>query len=342
LSKYSLNFLPAYPRLPLTADFKLALEDFQVTEILGFQPAGEGEHLFLRVRKKNLTTDALINELARAFNVSSRDIGCCGLKDKLGVTEQWLSVVWPIKKEVPVVSGELWEVLEIVRHNKKLKRGIHKGNEFRIRLKNIKGDLSLLDSRLELLATNGFPNYFGEQRFGMEGRNVEKAELLFAGQLKCKSFQRSIYYSAARSYLFNCYLSARIQADSWNKAIAGDCFNLNGSNSIFGPEEMTEEISQRMASLDIHAVGVLAGSGNIRLSSEALSFFNKTIDNHETLVKGLIVAEVKSALRPLRVIAKSLNWQIIDDQCELQFSLPAGSYATALLHELVSLNEAVW
>lgn len=328
--------------MQLTADVKLEFEDFQVSEVLGFDPIGEGEHLFLRIRKKNLATDTLITEVAKALSVQSRDIGFCGLKDKQAITEQWLSVVWPIKKEIPAVYGQSWEVLEAVRHNKKLKRGIHKGNDFRLRLQNIKGDISLLEERLEMISAKGFPNYFGEQRFGIGGRNVEKSELLFDGLLKCKPFQRSIYYSAARSYLFNHYLSARIQEGKWDKAKSGDCFNLNGSNSIFGPEDITEEICLRLNSMDIHPVGILLGSGNLRLTDEALGLFNNEIKKYESLVNGLLKVEVKAALRPLRVIAKSLNWQIINRQCELQFSLPAGSYATALLHELVSVNEAVW
>ena len=340
LNQYPLDFLPAYPALPLTAEFKLTPEDFQVVETLGFEPCGSGEHVFLNIRKRNLTTESLISEVAKAFGVLSRDIGVCGLKDKHAITEQWLSVVWPIKQDIPQIAAEHWQVLQAVRHNKKLKRGIHKANAFCIRLRNIMGDTALLEQRLRLIADNGFPNYFGEQRFGIEGRNVEKAALLFTRQFKCKPFQRSMYYSAARSYLFNCYLSARIAAGNWNQPIAGDCFNLAGSNAVFGPEAITDEIRKRMAAFDIHPMGVMCGAGKIRLTDDALALLQGVNAEHEILVQGLIAADVGVVMRPLRALATGLRWQITEQECELQFSLPTGSYATALLHEVCQLHEA--
>lgn len=342
MSKYALDFSTAYPKNALKADFKLAVEDFRVSERLGFEPSAQGEHLFLRISKNNLTTDRLVDDIAKILNLHIRDIGYCGLKDKHGITEQWISVVWPIKKELPDISGNKWQVLEAVRHDKKLKRGVHKGNDFVVRLQNIQGDMSQLEDRLIQIANSGFPNYFGEQRFGFRGENVEKAELLFGRKLKCRSFERSIYYSAARSYLFNKYLSLRVKHGIWNVPLPGDCFNLEGSNSVFGPEQITEEILQRMASFDIHPMGVLFGTGSVRLAGDALHFFEQVTDCERVLVEGLVAADVKSALRPLRVMAKSLNWKIVDQCCELQFFLPSGSYATALLRELVSFNEEVW
>lgn len=342
MSNYPLDFCKAYPCLPINADFKQALEDFQVTEELGFEPSGEGEHVLLYVRKQNLTTEALINDIAKAFGVKSRDIGLCGLKDKHGITEQWLSVVVPIKEPIPDVVGQSWQVLKALRHNKKLRRGIHKGNHFSIRLRNIEGDISVLEERLQLLSRRGFPNYFGEQRFGNNGANVERAERLFCGEFKCKPFQRSIYYSAARSYLFNKYLSLRVAENSWDMAVAGDCFNLQGSNAVFGPEPITAEIEQRILEHDISPVGPLFGKGDLRLADQSLALCEQVAGSYPELVDGLVRAEVKTAWRPLRVMAKSLNWQVIDNTCELHFSLPVGSYATALIHELATLNEAVW
>ncbi len=335
--KYPLVFHKAFSTDGLVADFKLEPEDFQVSEVLGFEPSGEGEHLLLQVKKTNLTTDALISDIARCLSVAKRDVGCCGLKDKFAVTDQWLSVNWPIKEPIPSLSGSSWQVLNAVRHNKKLKRGIHKANHFVIRLKNIDGDLFLLEERLQAVAVGGFPNYFGEQRFGREGANVEKAQMLFNREIKCKPFQRSIYYSAARSFLFNHYLSLRVGQDNWNKAIDGDSYNLEGSNALFGPEEnIDQSLVGRLEQHDIHPVGPLYGDGESRLKSAALALELLVADKYPALVEGLKNARVKTAYRPLRVMPKSLNWQIEKNACELCFDLPSGSYATALIGQLVN------
>ena len=337
--KYPLNFQRAYPVNGVSANFKLEPEDFQVSEVLGFEPSGEGEHLFLQIKKTNLTTEALILEVAKCLSVAKRDIGYCGLKDKFAVTDQWLSVIWPIKEPIPSLSGSNWQVMSAVRHNKKLKRGIHQANHFVICLKKLSGDSSLLDKRLQEIALNGFPNYFGTQRFGRGGANVEKAEKLFNRVIKCKPFQRSIYYSAVRSFLFNNYLSLRIEQDSWNKAVDGDSFNLDGSNALFGPEDKIDSsLIERMRAYDIHPVGPLFGDGESRLTASAFELQQAVEDEYPVLVEGLKKARVKTAYRPLRVMPKSLNWQIEKNDCELQFSLPSGSYATALIDQLVNIE----
>jgi tRNA pseudouridine13 synthase len=315
-------------------------EDFVVVEELGFEPSGEGEHLFLYVRKRNLTTEQLASDIAKAFGVSARDVGYCGLKDKVAVTEQWLSIVYPIKSVIPDVKGHSWQILKVVRHGKKLRRGIHKSNAFSIRLSNVTGDMSLLPARLELLRQEGFPNYFGQQRFGRD--NVERAAKLFAGEFRCKPFQRSIYYSAARSYLFNCYLSGRISAGNWSRGIDGDCYNLDGSNAVFGPEMITPELMSRIALHDIHPVGPLLGEGDCRMAGDAGALAKTIACQYSSLVDGLVKASVKTAWRPLRVMPKSLHWELMENSIQLGFSLPVGSYATALIGELVQVNETAW
>jgi len=342
VSEYSFQFSKVNTNIAISADVKSCPEDFQVREELGFTPDGAGEHVLFHIRKINITTEAVLTDLSKQLGVATRDIGCCGLKDKLGVTQQWFSVVIPIKQEIPTLEGNSWQVLEAVRHGKKLRKGIHKGNHFVITLRNLDGDIQQLQGHINNVAANGFPNYFGEQRFGRSGENIQKAERLFAGHFKCKPFQRSMYYSAARSYLFNCYLSARVNDGHWNTAIAGDSYNLSGSNAIFGPDVLNDELIARVSTHDIHPVGPLFGDGAIRLEDAALEYARPLLESHSQLIDGLVSARVKSAWRPLRVVPKSLNFELVDGKCVLAFSLPVGSYATVMIRELVNVNEAVW
>ncbi len=326
---FNLDFAYAYPPLALQAEFKAEPEDFIVVEELGFTPSGQGEHVFLWIEKRNVTTEMVAKDLAKSLGLGQRDIAYSGLKDKQAITQQWFALPWPIKKEFITPEGASWRVLQVARHDKKLRRGVHQANHFVITLKNIQGDTQQLEQRLQLIQQQGFPNYFGEQRFGWQGQNIDKALALFSGELRCKPFQRSIYYSAARSYLFNLYLSQRVQQGSWNQAIANDAFNLDGSNSVFFPETQ-DDLAERLAQQDIHPAGPLLG----RKAFEQ-PLWQAILQENPALTDGLLTAGLESSFRPLRCMAQSLTWQIDGNQCELRFSLRTGSFATALIRELV-------
>jgi len=328
----------AYPPLAISADFKTQPEDFIVREQLGFSPSGEGEHVFIYLRKRQVTTELVSKDIAKQLGLPLRDICYSGLKDKQAVTEQWFSFPWPIKKPLPELQGESWQVVESSRHLKKLRRGVHQANHFTIRLSNLCGDIGELEKRLETIKAKGFANYFGQQRFGVENNNVAKALALFAGEFRCKPFLRSIYYSAARSYLFNHYLSLRVAEGSWQQVIEGDKFNLDGSNAIFGSETCSEELQQRVASFDIHPAGPLIGKQASGLADHAERLWQQVAENNPLLLEGLAKAGLDTGYRPLRACAKSLNWQLDQQQCVLQFELRSGAFATALLRELVAIN----
>lgn len=324
----------AFDTPAVRAVFKQQASDFQVSEVLGFEPAGEGEHLWLRISKTGLTTEAVVSDLARQLQLSRKQIAYSGLKDKQAVTEQWFSVPWPIKREQPVVGGDNWRVLQATRHVKKLRRGVHAENAFDIVLRDLEGDTAMLEQRLQAVAERGVPNYFGDQRFGRDHGNIEQALAMFAGR-RCKAFQRSIYLSAARACLFNDYLTRRVADGNWDQPLSGDIFNLDASNAQFGPEAVSDAIVQRMQVQDIHASGPLAGTGDTGLQADAAEYFADTVAAHPLLYQGLLQSGVQSALRPLRSRVKSLNWIINNNECRLQFRLRSGAYATAVVRELV-------
>lgn len=339
---YPLVFSKAYSLLNVSADFKLRPEDFCVYEELGFELTGEGEHVFIQVEKKNLTTEALVSDICRQISLSKRDIGFSGLKDKHALTTQWLSFPWPIKIDLPVLSGQSWRVLQQTRHLRKLKRGVHKRNRFKITLRNVIGDVACIETRLQLIAKQGVPNYFAGQRFGYQGGNVGKAADLFNKKFKCKKFQKGLYYSAARSYLFNHILSRRVDSQSWDTGVEGDVFQLNGSHSLFGPEPITDNIIDRLKSKDIHPVGTLIGKGASGLGGLALKLEQEISHQYPELVNGLIHAQVKTAVRSLRIIPQELNYSFKGDTVQIEFALVTGAYATSVIHELACLNGEIW
>lgn len=310
-------------------------EDFIVKEQLGFTPSGTGEHVFLLIEKRGENTDYVAGQLARFAGVARRDVGFAGLKDRHAITTQWFSV-WLPGRDAPdwtEFTTDSIKILKIDKHLRKLKRGALSGNYFSIQVRQWSGDQDSTVQRLEQIKKLGVSNYFGEQRFGRQGRNIDRALALFKG-MKVKRLQRSIYLSAARSFLLNQILSKRVERDDWNQAIAGDLLMLDQSGSYFKLEDLDENIIQRINAGKIHPSGVLWGRGTSELTGSSQDVECAVIEQYSELANGLESMGLKQDRRALRVNIDSLAWKFLDDKSiELNFFLPAGSYATAVLRE---------
>lgn len=326
----------------LRAGFKLQPEDFRVDEELGFEPDGTGEHLMLSIEKTGLTTFEAQAIVARHFNAPLRDTAFAGMKDKQGVTSQWFSV--PAGKG-GVTAGSLQHprlrVLRSARNSRKLRRGSHQGNRFRVVLRAPVGDRDAALVRIRLLAERGVPNYFGVQRFGYNEANVPAALAWFRGETKPERQQRSLILSAARSYLFNVLLSRRVKDGTWNGWIAGDLMALAGSASTFASSRATpEELSRRLAELDIHATGPLWGRGPLPVTQDALQREHELTERYPELCAGLVTQGLEHERRPLRTQVQDMQANFTADTLVLEFSLARGAYATSVLRELVHPENA--
>lgn len=333
--------LPCRDELPI-ARFKKSPDDFKVEEILGFELDGEGEHLWVNARKTSMNTREVIDWLAGVFGVTARDIGHSGLKDKNAVTTQWFSLPLPIGAAIPDGLSNLAAV-EIVRHvrsRKKLRIGAHRQNRFQIILRDLPEGAATIEEGLQKIVRQGFPNYFGPQRFGHGGRNVASARSMFSGGRKTTRFKRGIYLSAARSHLFNQVLAARIQDQSWLEILPGEVCILNGTNSIFECASPDDEIHKRHQQMDIHASGPLHGRGDSLCTDRVQELEAHCLRDETVLMQGLEAAGLKQERRALRSVANDLSWQWLDtDALRIDVTLQRGVYATALLGELVVLQE---
>jgi len=326
----------------LTGKIRTVNEDFQVDEIPDFEPSGSGEHVCLKIRKSGQNTEWTGKQLADIAGVARRDVSYAGLKDRHAVTTQWFSV-WLPGKASPDWSTHLPESIEIsreVRHNRKVRIGTLKGNHFKIVIRECAGDRAALEKTLGAITQQGVPNYFGSQRFGRDNHNIERATAWFSGDIKPKArHQKSMYLSAARSWLFNHYLSERVSSKQWNVALDGDVFQLDGSNSCFH-EPLDEVLKERVASFDLHpsgplwGAGELASQGAVKLSESALSA------QFPLLSEGLERHGLKQERRALRLMVNELNYRWLStDMLELSFSLKPGSYATSVLQELGDFSD---
>lgn len=325
---------------PLTARLRASPEDFQVEEILGYDPDGAGEHLLLWVEKRGASTDWVARELAKFAGVPPVAVGYAGMKDRHAVTRQTFSVQLAGRPDPDWSTFPHAEVnvLAATRHSRKLKRGALRGNRFVLVLREVRGDRAVGERVLQQIVARGVPNYYGEQRFGREGGNVAQARAMFAGR-RVERDKRSMLLSAARSQIFNDVLAARVERGCWDTPLAGEVWCLAGSRSWFGPEPFSDALAERLARGDIHPSGPLWGQGEPPTRDDAGALEREIGVAHGDLAAGLAAARMDQERRPLRLLPTNLRWHWLDDAAlELSFELPAGAYATVVVRELAGVR----
>lgn len=316
-------------------------EDFLVEEELGFAPDGVGEHVWLRIRKRGCNTEWVARELARHARVAPSAVGYAGLKDRRAVAVQWFSVHIPGAKE-PTWGGlaDACTVIEHARHRRKLRRGSLRGNRFRILLRDLRGPWGDLRRRVGLAARRGVPNYFGPQRFGHDGANVTEARAWFSGAASVRGrFRRGLYLSAARARVFNALLERRVTGNSWEHLMPGELAMLDGTHSVFAVERPDAGLEARALRQDLHPTGPLWGCGAPAPTGACAALEREVAEVESDLCRGLERAGVRAARRALRAHVGVLALERTRQGALLEFRLPAGAYATAVLRELVRLED---
>ena len=324
------------------AELSAAPEDFQVTEIEKFLPHGNGAHAWLRIRKRGLNTEEVATALARVAGVPRSAVGFAGMKDRLAVAVQWFSVDLGagVEPRWAPVESEAIEVLDVVRHHRKLRRGALLGNRFEIVLRDVAVCGAGLDARLEAIRTRGVPNYFGPQRFGRDGSNLRLAESLLVERHRIRDrYLRSLALSAARAHVFNRVLAARVEEGVWAVPVCGDVMMLDGRRSVFGLGLVDGETAGRAARGEIHPTGPLWGRGKRMVAGAAREIEDRVAAESARLCEGLERERLSRARRPLRVRVRGLECRTESrGRIRLAFSLPPGAYATAVLGEIVVLD----
>jgi tRNA pseudouridine13 synthase len=337
--------LPDWPRACgdtlAAAQIRVSNSDFQVTENLGFDLTGTGEHVYLLVRKNGANTQWVADRLAEHAAVRAVDVGFSGLKDRHALTTQWFSIPAPTGKSPDWQGFQAAgvEILEQQRHDRKLKRGVHRSNQFRICLRSQALERTRVTERLQQIHLNGVPNYFGEQRFGHGGSNLDSALQLFAGQ-RLKKRARGLALSAARSFIFNEILAERVTRGTWDHLLPGDCASLAGSASYFRVEDVDETLSLRCEEFDIHPSAALWGSGPLPTAGEIAFLEGQVAARHAALAEGLARQGLTQSRRATRLVPRDFQWEFVDDGIWLSFELESGAFATSVLRELAAFSDA--
>lgn len=320
-------------------------EDFVVEELPLFPPIGEGTHTHLWIEKRLRTTDEVAHDLARAAGVPPREVGYAGRKDRDAVTRQWFSVPELDPETARGLELPDARVLEVVRHAHRLRVGQLRGNHFRLRVREVDGEAAEhAAQRLAELRRRGLPNRFGRQRFGRDGGNVARgAALLRGGRLHGDRRQALLMVSALQSAVFNQVLDER--ADTYDRLLEGDVAVSHATGLCFLVRDPERE-RDRLASFEVSATGPIFGTKMQRprgaaaaLEDAAMARFDLPPASALEVPRGL---RLHGGRRALRIRLDDVRSAWAGGVLELEFTLPAGSYATVLVAELFpgKLDEA--
>ena len=317
-------------------------EDFVVIEDLGFEPDGEGEHILVRFLKNGCNTRFVAEALAKFLKIHAREVSFAGQKDKQAVTEQWLCARVP-GNGMPDLSQfqlEGCKVLEYARHKRKLRLGALKGNAFTLVLREV-SNRDDVEKRLQAISEQGVPNYFGAQRFGIGGSNLQGALRWAQSNAPVRDRnKRSFWLSAARSALFNQIVSERLKKTDANQVVVGDALQLAGRGSWFvATDEEMADLQARVNAKTLLITAALPGTGEWGPQGEALQAEQTAIADETELCSLLVREKVEAARRAMLLYPQQLSWNWWDDvTVELRFWLPAGSFATSVVRELINTS----
>ncbi len=323
-----------------TARFKAEPQDFIVEEVLGFVPSGEGEHCLLWVEKTDHNSNDVAAHFARALGIRKRLVSHCGLKDKAAITRQWFSLHLPGQPS-PIandVQRDGIRILQVTRNTRKLHRGSHDGNRFTIRLRDCDFCSDVAAQRWQSITAAGVPNYFGSQRFGDDGRNVEQAMQWINGEIEVRDrLVQGILISAVRSFLFNAILAERVLDGTWNAPLSGEVFGFAANRSLVLPDNLHGDEDERVRQGKLELTAALWGEGELASGDRVRTIEVEVASRYPELVAGLAKFKLKHERRVtrLRPTNASSEWESAT-QLVLRFELPKGTYATSVLRELVT------
>jgi tRNA pseudouridine13 synthase len=329
------------PELPGTGGkIRAQNEDFEVEEVPSYEPSGGGDHLFLWVEKRGIGSEFFARTIAQRLGISPGAVGTAGLKDRYAVTRQWVSVPKECEARVKNIDGDGIRVLKTGFHTNKLKPGHLRGNRFRILIRDADRGVNV-DAVLERIRTQGMPNYYGPQRFGRDGSTAELGWQCLTGKApkRIRPFLFRFALSAAQSLLFNDYLARRVRDGLFRTVIPGDVMAKWPAGGMFVAKDPAAE-QPRFDSREIVHAGPMFGkktfpAEGLAAEREAAVLRDNGLSPASFGGFGKLVLGTR---RHNLVYLDDLTAAWEADGLRLSFTLPAGSYATVLLREVMKTD----
>jgi tRNA pseudouridine13 synthase len=346
----------AYRHDPITFDFTQSVERFFVEEI-PYSFSNRGAHLILKIKKQNMSTFKLLSVLSKALHVNDKEIGYAGLKDKDATTIQYLSLPKQTQHHLNNITTERIEVLEQCFNDTPLKIGALQANRFEIVLEQLKRhEFERFKQQAEVIERLGFPNYFGYQRFGTDQKSYEQGKTIAHSGKKLRGAKERLLVAAYQSYLFNNWLSYRIETSHvivnsdihtaakklayplklvevlkaqphFFKLFLGDLIHPYPYGRFHYIQDLKHE-AQAFHQAQITPTGPLFGSHYQRSHSDAAYIEQQFEDDN--------IANHKGDRRAAWVWPKHLKLDYNPDlkSLHISFELPKGAYATTFLEAI--------
>ena len=366
------TFKPLYAltHAPIEAYFSKNSDDFVVREIPLYEFSGDGEHLIVEISKKDMTTQEALHVLSEVTGAKMRDFGYAGLKDKQGMTTQFISIPRKFESNLANFSHEKIKILSLNVHKNKLRIGHLKGNSFFIRLKKVlPSNAKKLEQAFVSIDKMGYANYFGYQRFGKFGDNAETGlELLKNGTINGKKSKNvklnDFLISAYQSDLFNRWLSKRVEISRFAqdfslgelaqiypyfdnailknlksqkrffKLIEGEVLGHYPHGKCFLCEDLDAE-GARFDARDITSCGLIAGAKAYEAQGAA-----KVVEDQIFAQANKFKAKMTGSRRFAWCYLEDASYKYNEEKAHftINFTLQKGSYATVVLEEILHKN----
>jgi tRNA pseudouridine13 synthase len=320
---------------------KVEPEDFEVEEIPAYQPSGSGDFVYLWIEKRGMGAEFFTRQVARRLGIGPGEVGTAGLKDRHAVTRQWVSVPAAAETNLAALDGDGIRVLQVSRHTNKLRPGHLHGNRFRILVRDVDtANEACLPPLLDRLKQHGLPNFYGSQRFGREGETLRLGLALLRGETPERKvrnpFLKKLALSAAQSALFNHYLGRRLDDGLLRTVLAGDVMAKIPFGGMFTAEDVARE-QARFESREIVSAGPIVGrktfpAAGVAAERAAAALAACQLSTAQFAGFGKLLQGTR---RHNLVYVDDLVSEKIADGQRLSFTLPAGSYATVLLREIM-------
>lgn len=296
---------------PLNFTFMQNKDNFFVEEQFNKQFSNSGNFLILQIKKINTSTWELLEQISRILCIEETKIGYAGLKDKNATSIQYISIPQIFQKNIKQIESKNIKILNTFYHHSKIKIGDLSSNRFKIKLTNVLSDsLPRIYQNLSHIQKHGLPNYFGYQRFG-KSQNFEESKKIAYGDKYIKDKKLRYFLSNAyQSYLFNAWLSERVQRSKEK--------NLKKLQNLKG---------DIISSSSSQITGLLAGRNVKRAVLEAYKIESLYDDPY---------LHMKGSRRDAWIEVKNLQNKYNNNTQELylEFVLPKSSYATVLIESL--------
>ena len=312
-------------------------EDFEVEEVPSYEPSGSGEHLYLWVEKRGMAPEHFARTIAQRLGTHPGNIGTAGLKDRHAVTRQWVSVPRECEANVPKLDGGGIRILKTGLHTNKLKPGHLRGNRFRLLIRDADRAVNV-GAILHRIRTHGLPNFYGPQRFGRDGSTVELGWQCLAGRAprRIRPFLFRFALSAVQSLLFNDYLARRLTDGLLRTVLEGDVMARWPLGALFVARDVPAE-QVRFDARETVTAGPMFGKKTFAAEAVAADREAEVLKSHNLSPAsfGGFGKLVLGTRRHNLIYLDDLTATWEPDGLRLNFTLPAGSYATVLLAEVM-------